>query len=140
MSSSEIHAGYKRAIKAQLINPITKQPNLIAPEEFLIHGIRYVFPAERGELTRGIPTASSVEPINKLLVANNEYGPVWPYAKGNVRGFAFTPLYKSVPKASELDQEFYELLALVDAIRGGRARERALSIKELKKRFDKEVI
>jgi hypothetical protein len=30
----------------------------------------------------------------------------------------------------------YELLALVDAVRGGRARERDLAIKELRKRLE----
>lgn len=135
MSSSEVHAGYKRAEKSQLINPITKKPNLTALEEFLIHGIRYTFPVKRGELTRGLPTASAVEPLKGLLVTNEESIPVWPYAKGNVRGFAFEPLYKSVPQAVELDPKLYKLLALVDAIRGGRTRERAIATKELQSQF-----
>jgi len=135
MSSSEVHAGYKRAEKSQLINHITKKPNLITLEEFLIHGIRYTFPAKRGELTRGLPTASAVEPLKGLLVTNEESIPVWPYAKGNVRGFAFEPLYKSVPQAVELDHKLYNLLALVDAIRGGRTRERAIATKELQSQF-----
>lgn len=135
MSSSEVHAGYKRATNSQLIHPITKKPNLSALEEFLIHGLRYAFPADRGELTRGLPTASAVNPLKRLLVTNEKYGPVWPYAKSNVRGFSFAPLYKSVPQAVELDQKLYELLALVDAIRGGQARERSIATKELQARF-----
>jgi hypothetical protein len=34
------------------------------------------------------------------------------------------PLYKSVPYAARADEKLYDALALVDAIRSGRARER----------------
>lgn len=131
MSSSEVHAGFKRAVKATLINPHNRQPNLVALYEFLTHGLRYVFPPERGEITRGMPTAHAAGPLKNNLIDDNELPPVWPYAKGNIRGQAFLPLYKSVPKAAELDAKFYDLLTLVDAVRGGRARERNIATKEL---------
>jgi hypothetical protein len=44
-------------------------------------------------------------------------------------------LYQSVPQAVANDQKLYELLALVDAIRDGRARERNLAISELTRRL-----
>ena len=37
------------------------------------------------------------------------------------------PLYKSVPRAARADAQLYEWLALVDAVRAGRARERELT-------------
>jgi hypothetical protein len=43
------------------------------------------------------------------------------------------PLYKSVPYAAKRDLKLYALLALVDAVRDGRARERNLAIKEIRK-------
>ncbi len=52
-----------------------------------------------------------------------------------MRGQAFSPLYKLAPRAALSDPKFYELLVLVDAIRGGRARERQIAIEELKKRL-----
>ena len=61
--------------------------------------------------------------------------PVWPYAEDSVRGVAFTPLYSSVPAAALHDSRLYELLALVDAIRDGRARERNFATKELTSRL-----
>ncbi len=64
----------------------------------------------------------------------NTYGPD---PKGEVRGESFSPLYKSAPKAAKKDPKLYELLVLVDAIRGGRARERGFAMKELKKRLNK---
>jgi hypothetical protein len=41
------------------------------------------------------------------------------------------------PSSSKRDPKLYELLALLDSIRGGRAREREIAIRELKKRLDK---
>jgi len=52
-----------------------------------------------------------------------------------VRGVAFAPLYPSVPAAALEDARLYELLALVDAIRDGRARERNLAAKEIELRL-----
>ncbi|NCB37561.1 MAG: hypothetical protein EOM80_02220 [Erysipelotrichia bacterium] len=135
MSSSEIHAGFKRAIKANLVNGMSRKPNCTALAEFLIHGISYVFPAERGEMTRGIPTAHAVPPLKNMLANNENSCPVWPDSKGRTWGQTFMPLYKSVPKAAMVDPRLYELLALVDAIRGGRAREKNLAVKELKQRL-----
>lgn len=135
MSSSEVHAGFKRAVKSQLINQQTRELNLNALSEFIVHGLRYVFPAERGEITRGLPTAHAADPLKTDLVEDCDLPPVWPYAHGTTRGQAFLPLYESVPRAVESDPLLYELLALVDAIRGGRSRERNLAIKELKHRL-----
>ena len=135
MSASEVHAGFKRAERAQLADGQSKQPIYPALEEFLTHGIRYVFPAEVGGLTRGMPTAHAAEPLKKALIKTRELPPVWPFGDGNTRGYTFLPLYKTVPQAARNDERFYELLVLVDAIRGGRARERQLAIQELRKRL-----
>jgi hypothetical protein len=137
MSPSEVHAAAKRALAASLaIKDDDKiRPNIRNLQEFLIHGIQYVFMPERGELNRGIPTAYAAEPMASYIVADNEPPPVWPDPEGDVRGMSFTPLYKSAPKAAKKDPKLYELLVLVDGIRGGRARERDFAIKELKKRM-----
>jgi hypothetical protein len=60
---------------------------------------------------------------------------VWPHKDGTVRGVAFYPLYPTVPDAANNNPALYELLALVDAVRGGNMRERALAIVELDKRW-----
>ena len=54
---------------------------------------------------------------------------------GKARGYAFSPLYKTVPEAAALDARLYELLALVDAVRDGQAREAALAVRELQRRL-----
>jgi len=135
MSPSEVHAAVKRAQAARLLHgpELFSRPNVSALEEFLIHGVKYAFPAERGGPSRGVPTCYAAEPLNKLIVPSDEPIPVWPYAEGKKRGIAFAPLYKTVPIAALRDPLLYELLALVDAIRDGRARERQLAEQELKK-------
>lgn len=101
--------------------------------EFLQYGLSYVFPQQPGALVRGIPTAHSAPPLDKLIQSNELY--VWPSAKGNARGQAIEPLYSSVVIAIEKDSKLYELLALVDALRVGRVREKQLAMEELKKRL-----
>lgn len=67
MSPSEVHAGIHRAIAAKLA---TKGIGRVSPairslEEFLIHGLRYVFIPDRGEITRGMPTLHAGPPLSK---------------------------------------------------------------------------
>lgn len=135
MSPSEVHAAAKRALAARLA---VKEGDSILPnvrnlEDFLLHGIQYVFVPERGEMNRGMPTGYAAAPLSAYFVDDNEPQPVWPDPEGEVRGESFSPLYKSVPIAAKNDARLYQLLVLVDAMRGGKARERDIAKKELKK-------
>ena len=135
MSSSQIHAAVKRALAAKLA---VRQREKIVPnyrnlEEFLIHGLKYVFWAEQGEMTRGMPTAYAAPPLAELLISTAaEPPPVWPDPEGEVRGITFQPLHKLAPQAARADKNLYELLTLVDAVRSGRAREREIATKKLR--------
>ncbi len=135
MSPSEVHAAVKRASGCGLLNTSTRRPNRSALLEFLIHGVRYVFPAEHGGITRGVATSYAAPPLKDKVVGGEEMPPVWPDPQGEVRGEELRPLYRSVPVAARNDPELYELLALVDAVRSGRARERGLAVKELQSRL-----
>jgi len=139
MSPSEVHAAVKRLESAHLIHGAELQgkPNLSALEEFLIHGVKYAFPAERGEMTRGVVTSYAAEPLRRHVSSGDEPPPVWPYAEGRDRGVSLAPLYKTAPLAALRDPVLYEYLALVDAIRDGRMRERALAERELVQRIHK---
>ena len=135
MSSSEVHAAFKRAQAAHLLHgsEMNSRPNVSALEEFLIHGLKYAFPAEHGGPTRGLPTSYAPAPLNRLIAAGKEPIPVWPHPQGKKRGIALAPLYKTVPDAALRDPALYQKLALVDALRDGRVRERKLAEQELKK-------
>jgi hypothetical protein len=95
--------------------------------EFLVHGVRYVFPAERGRRARGMRTGPSVGPLSKHLAASDEVPLVWPYARGEDRGESLKPLYDTVPDAAAKDPELYDLLTVVDGIRVGGARVREVA-------------
>jgi len=135
MSPSEVHAAVRRSTVAGLVDPADRRP-LVAPLlDFLLHGLAYVFPPERGELTRGMPTAAAAPVLASLFTDTTEPATVWPDPEGEVRGVAFLPLYRTVPEAARRDPRLYDLLALVDLLRGGRARERAAAEAELCKRL-----
>ncbi len=137
MSTSEVHGAVKRAHAAGLlIEPKAEaRPNPKALLEFLLHGVRYAFAPDRGERTRGIPTAHAAPPLVEAFQASDEPVPVWPYPQGKVRGESFSPLYRSAPEAALEDPALYELLALVDAMRGGQARDRSLAKQALMERI-----
>ena len=141
ISGSEVHAAVRRASKAGLLNISTLRPKREALLEFLLHGLKYVFPAERGASTRGVPTGYAAPPLRSHFVSEPLVGvsarriPVWPDPEGEARGEELKPLYRSVPKAARRDPKLYELLVLVDAIRSGGARERHLAEDELTKRL-----
>ena len=145
ISQSEVHAGVRRAVAARLMTNTTTatgRPIRAALLEFLVHGVKYAYPPERGQITGGLPTGHAAPPLNKLDLGSSDPPPVWPYAEGTVRGVAFAPLYRTAPKAAMRDSRLYELLALVDAIREGRARELDIAVKELEIRLgaDERVI
>jgi hypothetical protein len=131
MSPSEVHASVRRARAARVIHgpDLGDCVNAKALEEFLVHGIRYAFPVEKRGMTRGMPTASPAEPLSRKM-RQEEPVPVWPFEQGSKRGYAFLPLYKKVPQAALKDGELYQLLALIDALRDGSARERELAKRE----------
>lgn len=135
MSPSEVHAGVKRIVKARLasVRQDRIMPNARNLEAFLVNGVPYVFVPELGEVTRGMPTGYAGPALAPFFQSADDLPPVWPDPDGEVRGQAFSPLYKSVPQAAREDEKLYALLTLVDAIRGGRARERQMAHQEVRK-------
>lgn len=131
-SSSGITETLKRCKIAQLVDKKKGWVNVLALEEFLVHGIRYVFPVEVGRVIRGIPTYISASPIKEQLAGGTDSF-VWPSPTGTVRGQKITPLYSSVPRAAEKNEDLYRLLVIVDTLRLGRVREREIATAELHK-------
>lgn len=131
MSQSEVHSAIKRAEQAKLYDPLTRLPirnNLI---EFLVSGAPYAFAAKVGKQAKGIPTAHSTSPLREKIVSDKNDAYVWPSRFGKVKGLEVEPLYKSAPQACLKDEKLYEILALLDALRVGRSRERDLAKKLL---------
>ena len=135
VSVSKAFGAVGRLTKAGLMLPQGRRVDRLALLEFLEHGMRYVFPAEPGQIKRGVPTAHSGPILSREIDDGGEVY-VWPAPNGSARGREILPL---VPKASELptrSPNAYEALSLVDALRVGRARERKLASRALRQRFN----
>lgn len=134
ISPSEVSEALHRSNIAGLIDSRKRKININSFLEFLIYGLKYVFPTQPGPIVKGTPTAHSASPIKEHIFSNAEVF-VWSNAKGAQRGQAIEPLYKTIPQIVDQDKLLYELLAIIDTIRVGRAREVKIAIDELNKRL-----
>ncbi|MGM9873158.1 MAG: hypothetical protein ACI30X_06855 [Muribaculaceae bacterium] len=130
ISASEVSESLERSRIARLIDSRKQRVNILALQEFIVHGLKYIFPAYPQSKVRGIATAISAPPMNQLIQSGKEVY-VWQDSKGDLRGESITPLYKTVPMAVKEDTTLYKLLALTDVFRMGRAREIEIAKKEL---------
>jgi len=130
ISQTEVSHGLKRLEHTGLIGS-SGQIQLEAVCEFLIHGMKYIFPAETGAMTVGLPTAYA-NPKFKFVKYKIEDIYVWPHPKLGKKGIALLPIYPSVAEACAKDELLYEMMSLLEMIRIGRAREKNIAAKELK--------
>ena len=80
ISPSEVSKSLKRRVEAGLLymSSNEKRVNQSGLIEFLAHGLKYAFPAVRGSLVRGVPTAAAAEPLKSHLLDDNDprqFGP-----------------------------------------------------------------
>ncbi len=133
LSQGEVHNAVKRLRGARLVLADAQQVHRAALLEFLGSGVAYAFPAEAGAESRGVPTAYSAGELAAEFGASNPL--VWPSITGSVRGASVVPLYAAAPTTATQNPALYELLALVDAVRLGRARERTRAKQLLRERI-----
>lgn len=137
LSPAEISYSLQRSAQTNLLNS-QKQVMRKTFLEFLQYGLPYSFPAVRGPITFGLPTAYSSPAISsKLTINESDEKIVWSYPSGEVRGESISPLYPNVVKAALKDPELYELLALVDVMRVGRVREKNIAFSILMDKIGK---
>lgn len=137
LSAFEAHAAVQRLGAARLVVEMEGElrPVMSAVKDFVLHGAQYSFPASRGEITIGFPTAYAVPPLKERVLFADEMPPVWPHPEGSTRGAALFPLYEKLPLAALDEPALYELLALFDALRVGQAREREIASNLLEERL-----
>lgn len=93
--------------------------------EILVYAIRYLMPTTVGAPARGMTTAHSGPDLKPLIHAEIPY--VWPYVDGTDFGPGIEPLDPSVPRVAASHPLFYRIMALTEACRVGRVRERKLA-------------
>lgn len=137
LSAFEAHSSVQRLIAARLLVDMAGElkPVMPAVRDFVLHGASYCYPAVRGEVTIGFPTAYAVAPLREQMLFASDLPPVWPHPEGVERGATLMPLYEKLPLVAKNDPALYELLALFDALRMGQARERELATKLLEERL-----
>jgi hypothetical protein len=127
ISKTEIGASLKRSMASGLAIKDRKagrpKPSRRHLREFIVHGLKFVFPAKPGAMQRGLPTAFAAPVLRESLHSAGSLICVWPYAHAKEMGQSVDPLFKSVPEACEKDKRLYAYLALIDAIRIGNQRE-----------------
>ncbi|MEO0473029.1 MAG: hypothetical protein AAF206_25670 [Bacteroidota bacterium] len=138
ISQSEVAEALNRSKQARLVDASKKKVFKNSFLEFINFGLKYVFPVQPGAVVRGIPTAHSAPPLSGMILSEEVY--VWPSSMGNMRGQSINPLYPSVIQAIRKDPQLYEMLALLDAVRVGRAREQKIAMEELSKRIQQELV
>jgi hypothetical protein len=137
ISASEVSESLERSMFAGLIGNDKRKVMRLPLHEFLVHGIRYAFPVRPGQWVRGMETAQISSPLIHRKANDDKY--VWPMRNGKVEGLTIQPLIDSVPLACAKDQDLYEALVLVDAIRIGKVDERSIAETELQKWIWKET-
>jgi hypothetical protein len=126
ISNSEVSESLHRSVIGELLQEDKKTVRKEALLEFLVYGLRYVFPATPGSLVRGMPTAYSAPLLDNQFVVDAPY--VWRARGYRTKGVAITPLYETVPQACEEDSVLYDLLTLVDALRIGRRKDEIVQL------------
>lgn len=130
ISPSEISESLNRSRIVGLIDYNKKAVHRTNFMEFLEYGMRYVFPVRPGTMVKGVPTGHSHPFMKEHIVSSTNY--VWQEHEGEVVGLAIDPFYKNQVDAIRNDELLYKLLALVDAVRVGKVREKTYAIAELK--------
>ena len=125
VSSSQVHGALKRGELAGLWSATFRRVRALVFVEFAAHGIPHLVPQRPGDSVRGVPTAASWPSLSDRLSAGPAY--VWPDARGPLIGAAVEPLDCRVPLMVRHDPALHEALAMIDALRIGRARERAFA-------------
>jgi hypothetical protein len=95
---------------------------------------RNVAPARVGDYELGLPTAHAAAVLAAKFTGDDD-PVVMPLAHGPVRGRVVRPLHPLAPPAAARDPQLYELLAIIDVFRVGRARDRQVAAAERRARL-----
>lgn len=120
-----VQRALSRAQGAGLYSADRREPHFPHFEEFALHALRFVAPAQLGALVPGVPAAWAAEPMaSAISTSADEPPPVWPYARGQMRGQAIEPLHPAAPEAVGDWPGLSEMLSLLDSLRAGDVRVR----------------
>ena len=142
MSPSEVHAGVRRSLEVGLLRRLPDLPQRMpvpvktALEEFLISGLKYVWPGKSGPIGRGVPTCTSLPDVAREMDVPEPTTPlVWRHPLGTTRGETIIPLYPKLPDVCSTDVWLHGWIALIDILRCKTGREAALAANLIRRRL-----
>ena len=131
LSLSALHRAVGRLTEVDLYSADRGEVRPGKALEFLVHAAKYVVPLREGPIATGVPTGPSADPLKEQLAGPEPSAIdaiwVWPHPSGVTRGVSIEPLVANVPDLALERPTLYRRLAALDALRGGRARERRLA-------------
>lgn len=137
ISAGEVSKGVKRLVSAHLL---VERDGMVFAEksallEWLAYGIRYAYPQQSAGYGRGMATSWNCPLLKSEMVAPDP-ALVWSARAGNVEGIQIRPFHESVPFAAGNDPQLYQILSLLEAVRGGKPRELVIARKLLGKMLE----
>ncbi len=119
-STSAVHRSVARLQQSGLCVKGRRTIVKSALREFLMHGMRYSFPAVIGAEREGVATAHAHPEVARVLEGQDGSSPfVWAREGGSARGASLVPLFPGVLEVAARDPRMHELLATVDVLRSG---------------------
>lgn len=119
-STSAVHRSVARLQQSGLCVKGRRTIIKSAFREFLMHGMRYSFPAVIGAEREGVATASMHPEVARVVDGDRDSSSfVWAREGGSSRGASLVPLFPGVLEVAARDPRMHELLATVDVLRSG---------------------
>jgi len=133
LSPSGVFEALGRCRAAKLVASTNQGAQVVGQRlfDYLIHGVPTSFYPRKLEVVRGIATATFSPLFRARFTKDGDIPIVWPYAKGKDMGEGLIPLYPTIPIACSQNQPLYNIMAAVDILRVGRAREREAAVSYL---------
>ena len=138
LSSSTVFASLKSLKFAKLVTTSGSGPRVAGQRllEFLVYGVPTLYYPQKTEIVRGVATAVFSPHFRERFTAGKDLPVVWPYSKGKETGEGLVPLYPSIPIACSKNPDLYQLMATIEILRIGKAREKDAAISYLEELFD----
>lgn len=137
ISPSEAHAAVERCRAAGVLGTPRGKLTIARRKFFELCTVvvPQVFYAVRGPVESGVPTSIYAKPLEGVFQPDpRRVVPlIWPYESGSTKGESLLPIYPTVPRAVQHDEMLHKLLALIDVVRVGEAKERRMAIDLLDK-------
>ncbi len=135
-STSAVHRSVARLQQSGLCARGRRTIVKSAFREFLMHGMRYAFPAVIGVEREGVATGTGHPEVARVVNGEDRASPfVWAREGGSARGVSLVPLFPGVLEVVARDPRMHEMLATVDVLRSGSDGARRAAGESLASRF-----